>query len=281
MSPVSYASVTPSNFELTPCRVTFKGVDIGATLGNVVVKTETSLSDLKADQYGSTVLDRRTSGHKVTIETEFAEVRFKDNWKILFPMHKLVTQGSSTLFLFDSQIGASQLSFAGELVLHPLSLPDSDKSEDFLIYLATAQGKADYSHSPTEQVKLKCTWDMYPDFSTLPPRFYIFGDPSVGAIPATAGAATAGTGNTGNGTVSGIAVYSGTTVTETITLSCVTPGLNDGTFYVQGSQSGALGLASVGTTFNSDVISFTINDGTTDFVTNDNFAISTTAANYN
>ena len=40
MSPVSFATITPGNFELTPCRVNYKGVDLGATLGNVKVKSK-------------------------------------------------------------------------------------------------------------------------------------------------------------------------------------------------------------------------------------------------
>jgi hypothetical protein len=279
----SNSTITPGNFELSPCRVTFKGVDIGATLGNVVIKNKTSLAELKSDQLGSTPIDKRVSGHSFQIDTEFAEVKFKPNWKVLFPMHKLVTQGNSTLFIFDSQVGFSQVGAAGLLTLHPLSLPDTDVSEDFNVFLAAAQGQADYEFSPSAQVKLKCTWDVYPDFSTSPPRFYYFGDKNTGLIAASAGAATAGTGNTGVGTVTGITAFSGYTKTEVITLQCQAPGAA-GTFFVKGSLSGPLGLATVGIAFNgpstNPEIAFTINDGTPHFVTNDSFTIATTAANY-
>lgn len=280
MSPVSFANITPGQFELTPCRVNFGGVDLGATLGNVVVKVEEALSDLKSDQLGSTVIDRKVSGFKVTIETELAESVLKDNWKVVFPAHKLVTSGGNKIFYFDSAVGSSMLALAKQLILHPLSRADADKAGDLLVYLATAEGKADVSFSPTDQQKLKVIWHMYPDFTTLPPRFMLFGDPSVALQSASAGAATAGTGNTGNGTVSGITVYSGFTKTETITLQCVTAIANSGKFFVSGSQSGPLGLATVGTTFVANQISFVINDGAADFVVNDSFTIATTAANY-
>lgn len=279
----SNSIINPGNFELSPCRVTFKGVDIGATLGNVTVKNKTSLADLKSDQLGSTVIDKRVSGHMFQIDTEFAEVKFKENWKVLFPMHKLVTQGMSTLFLFDSQIGFSQAGAAGLLTLHPLSLPNTDLSEDFNVYLAAAQGQADYEFSPSAQVKLKCTWDVYPDFTTSPPRFYSFGDPSVGLMAATAAAAVPATGNTGVGTVTNVTAFSGYTITEVVTLQCQAPG-SSGTFFVNGSISGPLGLATVGLTFNgpstNPKISFRINDATPHFVTNDSFTIATTIANY-
>jgi len=57
---------------------------------------------------------------------------------------------------------------------------------------------------------------------------------------------------------------------------------NGGKFEVVGSLSGPLGLATVGTPFVAfgSQISFTINDGTTDFVVGDVFTVATTAANY-
>jgi hypothetical protein len=280
MSPVSFSSISPGQFELTPCRVTYKGVDLGATLGNVVVKIEESLSELKSDQLGSTIIDKKVSGFKVTIETELAEIQLKDNWKVVFPSHKLVTSGSDKIFYFDSTIGSSMRDLAGQLVLHPLSKVNADKSADILVWLATAEGKADISFSPSDQQKLKVTWSMYPDFTTSPPRFMLYGDPAVGLVAASAGSATAGTGNTGNGTVGSITPYSGHTKDETITLQCVTAVTNGGKFFVSGSTSGALGIATVGSSFVSSVISFTIADGATDFAVNDTFSIATVAANY-
>jgi hypothetical protein len=280
MSPVSFASINPTNFELTPCRVTYKGVDLGATLGNVKVTIEENISELLSDQLAKTSIDHKTSGMKITIETELAETQLKDNWKVVFPAHKLVTDNlGNKSFYFDSTVGTSLRSLGGALVLHPLSRPDSDKSGDILVYIATAEGKADYTFSPTEQQKMKLVWHMYPDFSTLPPRFLLFGDPAVGLQNAVAGAATAGTGNVGNGTVGSIAVFNGFTETETVSLQCVTAGTG-AQFFVSGSQSGPLGLAGLAVTFNSDVIAFLITGGGTPFALNDNFHIATTAANY-
>jgi hypothetical protein len=281
MSPVSFATINPGNFELTPCRVNFKGVDLGATLGNVKVVVKDKLSDLKADQLGSTVINRKNSGFECTVETSIAESQAKSNWKVIFPAHHLVTDpntGKQNVY-FDSQVGASQTDFSGPLILHPLSRPNSDLSGDVMIYLATANGASEYEFGPEKQIAMKIHWDMYPDFTTQPPRFLVFGDPSIGTVAASAGSATAGTGNTGNGTVTGISVFSGTTETETVTLKCVTAGTG-GAFFVSGSLAGALGLATVGVGFSSAQIAFTINNGGTPFVVGDSFAISTTAANY-
>lgn len=275
MSPLSYSAITPGNLELTPCRVTYKNVDLGATLSNVSVKIEEALAELKADQLGSTVIDKKVSGFKATIETELAETQLKANWKVVFPAHKLVVSGSDRLFLFDSQVGLSMLSIAGALKLHPLSRADADLAGDILIYKATAQGKADYEYSPSAQNKLKVIWDVYPDFTTTPPRFLIFGDPAIGVTAATAGSATAGS-NTGNGSVGSIAVNNGYTQTETITLLAL-----DAThFQVSGSNSGQLGVATISVAFSASQIGFTITAGGTAFVANDSFTIATVAANY-
>lgn len=276
----SFSTIHPNQFELTPCRVNFKGVDLGATKGNVKVMIEEKLADLKSDQLGDTVIDRKVSGFNAKVETSLDETQLKSNWKVVFPAHHLVTDNlGNQSFYFDSQVGASMRALAGPLVLHPLSRPDTDKTGDILIYLATAEPKSDYVFSSSEQNTLKVIWDMYPDFVTTPPRFMLFGDPSIGIVPATAGPAVAGTGNIGNGTVTGITVFSGSTQTESVTLLCVTPG-SGGTFFISGSQSGPLGLAKVGTTFNSAPISFLINTGATAFATNDSFTIATTAANF-
>jgi len=274
----SFSTITPGNFELTPCRVTYKGVDLGATLGNVKVKITEKLSDLKSDQLGSTIIDKRASGFDVQIETSLAETQLKANWKVLFPTHKLVTNGPNSSFYFDSDVGASMAGVAGALVLHPLSRADSDLSGDIKIFLATAEGQTEYDFSPSAQQAMKIVWTMYPDFTTQPPRFMIFGDPSIGITAASAGSAVAATGNTGGGSVGSIAVNNTYTKTETITMVCEKPGAT-GTFYVSGSQSGPLGLAVVGSTFNSNPISFLISDGSPDFASGDSFTIATTASN--
>lgn len=284
MSPTSFASINPGNFELTPCRVNYKGVDLGATLGNVKVTVEEKLSELKSDQLASTIIDHKTSGFNCMVETTLAETQLKDNWKVIFPAHKLIQDNlGNKSFYFDSQVGVSMRDLAGPLILHPLSRVDADKTGDILIYLATAEGKADYTFSPTEQQKMKVIWHMYPDFATQPARFMLFGDPSIGVTPASAGAAIAATGNVGNGTVGSITVYSGTTETETIALQCVTPGPSGtAVFFVSGTQSGPLGLAKVGTSFiaNPQVVSFLVTGGGVNFAVNDSFTIATVAANF-
>lgn len=91
MPPVSFADVEVNNMELTPMRVLFKGptdaqpVDLGGTLDNVVISMAYKKSDIMADQFGKTVLDRRVSGIDIKVTTSLAEVQNKDLFKVAFP----------------------------------------------------------------------------------------------------------------------------------------------------------------------------------------------------
>lgn len=276
--PVSSAVVTTSKMQLTPMRVTFDGVDLGGTLGNVTVTTEFAKAEIKADQSGDTVRDRRVSAMNISVSTELAQVADKDIWKVVFPHAKEVTSGPNKMMYFQTAIGDSDLANAKILQLHPLALADADLSQDYKFFKACGDAKSEIVYGPNDQVRLKITWNILPDDSVQPEKFFIHGDPTIGLVSASA-AAPVFTG-TGNGTLTGVSVYNGYTKTETITVKNVGAVVNGGNFSVTGSLSGPLGVAIVGVTFVSNEISFTINDGTTDFVLNDQFTIATTAANY-
>lgn len=184
MPPVSFASVSPANMELTPCRVSFKKqggsfVDLGGTLGNVVVKPKYDKADIKADQFGSSVLDRRVKGLMVTVETQISEVENKDNWMVVFPHLRDIVSGPDRVLDFISKVGESDLSLAGELLLHPLSKPDSDVSKDFYAWKATASAESEILFSPDGQMTLKIVWNLYLDTSVTPARLARFGNKDV------------------------------------------------------------------------------------------------------
>jgi hypothetical protein len=275
----SNPNVNPANMELSPMQVFANGVDLGATLKGVKVGIKTMKSNIMADQFGKSVLDRRVSGHALTVETELAEVLNKDIWKRVFASQKKVGTGPYAMY-FASAIGSSDLANAVQLTLHPLSKAANDKSEDLTFYVASPDENSDPAWNADNQTALKIVWNVYLDTSVQPARLMFFGDTTIGLVAASAAAAVAGGGNTGNGTVTGVTAFSGFTKTETITMTCVTTAVNGGKFYVTGSLSGALGMATVGTPFVHPVVAFTINDGATDFAVNDSFTIATTAANY-
>ena len=278
--PFSNANVNTQKLDLGPCRVTYGGLDLGATLDNVTVNVKYNKAELKMDQTGTTIVDHRIAGLEIKVESNLAQVQDKNIWKKAFPTASLVTSGLNTAMLFDNKLGLSSYDGSQLLVLHPLNKADADKSLDYNFYKAYPSEESSIVFGPTEQQKLKIVWSIYPDVGQSGyPQLFI-GDPSVGLIAASAAAPVAGS-NTGNGTVTAVSVFSGFTLTETITLTCVgVPSANNANFQVSGSLSGALGVAAVGVGFSSSKIAFLINDGTTDFIVGDSFTIATTASNY-
>ena len=91
------------------------------------------------------------------------------------------------------------------------------------------------------------------------------------AVPAT-GTAKAG-GNTGTGLCTVVAGGL-RTIVETFTLTCITAVTNAGIFSVIGSKTGRMKDATVAVAYASDLINFTITDGTSaDFIVGDAFTI--------
>jgi hypothetical protein len=281
---VSFANVDGTKMELTPMRVSFKGQDLGGTLGNVTIEMKYEKADIKADQLGSTVIDRRVKGFICTVTTELNQIQDKLNvWSTVFP-HGVHMGTSPDAFQFNSAVGDGDLAHAGVLSLHPLSQPDSILDYDFNFYKACGDAQASVVYGPDKQGSLKIVWNVLPDTSVQPARFMRYGNLATVYTPAAFSAAVPGGGNVGNGTISGIAVTNSSTKTETWTLTCIVAGAT-GKFSVSGSVSGSRGNAIVGTAYssnniipaNSEIV-FLINDGVTHFVVGDSFTIATTAA---
>jgi phage tail sheath protein FI len=89
-----------------------------------------------------------------------------------------------------------------------------------------------------------------------------------GALAVTSAAAG---GNTGNGVITGLSVDAGAKK-GAWTATCLTAGVNGGSFVVQDPDDIAVGIATVGAAFNPATgVNLTIGDGATDFVVGDKF----------
>lgn len=173
------ANVTTTNMELTPMQVLFgpsgSQVDLGGTLGNVVFTSKYTKSDIKADQSGTAVRDRRVSGIEVSVTTELTEIKNKDIWKVVFPHGTETGSGTTGTFNFLSNIGDGDQSNAMVLTLHPLSAASGINTFDYTFYKATANAESTITYGPTEQARLKIVWNILPDESTIPNRWWKFG----------------------------------------------------------------------------------------------------------
>jgi len=285
----STANVNVLNIPLSPMRVKYKGVDLGGTTNEVSIQIKYEMADIMVDQFGKSIMDKVVSGLSFSIKTVLAEVKNKDNWAVAFPSIHEVTQGGNKAIYADMQIGDHLYPKAGQLLLHPLENADADLSQDYLFYKATATQVAEVKYGPEKQSGLNVEFIVYPDTTVSPARYMFHGDPSVALVAASAGSPVAGS-NTGNGTITAVSVFSGVTATETITITCL-DAVSGNNFEISGSVSGILGVAHVAALSGStigfipssptpQVIAFTINQGSTQFVAGDSFTIATTAANY-
>ncbi len=286
----STATVNPNNISLTPQRVTFNGVDLGGTVASVKIKKDIKMSDIMVDQFGKTPIDKVVSGYAYEVTFELAEVKFKPNWKVVFPSDSLITSGPNQSVRSDMQIGDHLLAHSALLNLHPLEASNADVSTDYNFPKAASIQTSEIDYGPEKQSGLKVTMVIFPDLSASPPHFMTYGDPSIGSVSASAGSPTPGA-NTGNGTIDTVAVFNGVTKAETITILGLDGGGSGNDFVVSGSVSGALGYVHVAaasasqatfipTAGSPQVINFKIHQGTIEFIAGDSFTIVTTPSNF-
>lgn len=177
-------TVTVGQMVLTPMQVLFQPagdvafMDLGGTLDNVVVSAKYTKAEIKADQLGTTVLDRAVSGIEITVTTSLTEIRNKEFMNIVYPAATLGGTGvSDAAYLqFNSQVGNRDQDVAGILKLHPISVAATDESQDLYFWKATSSEESEITWGPEEQSKAKLVWNILPDLSVSPPRFFRYGD---------------------------------------------------------------------------------------------------------
>lgn len=177
--PVSYANVTTSNMELTPVQVVYNSIDLGGTLKNAVITAKYMKANIMADQFGKTVLDRRVNGLEITVTTEIAEIKNKDEWKVVFPHATEIVVGLKKAIQFNSMVGDSDLANSFPLTLHPLSIAAGTVDFDHTFFLAVSSAESAITYGPTEQAGLKIVWNVLPDTTVTPARFYRYGDTTI------------------------------------------------------------------------------------------------------
>lgn len=177
--PPSNPTITPGSLDIGPCIFKFGGTDLGSTLDNVTVTFKYTKADLKVDQLGKTVVDRAIDGIEVTVETAFAETRSQQLLGILFPNATVTTSGSQKAVTFSSGVTNRDRQITGLLTLHPMVEAASSLDYDWNFYCAAPSEESGYTFGPSEQAKFKMKFNIYPDFSTNPPRFFKRGAPYV------------------------------------------------------------------------------------------------------
>lgn len=158
-------------------------IRIGANLEATLVNTVTVLNRSKIAELKGGITAKRGAGDTVVIEAFEYDAAY--NAITLTVMGAdLAASGATfaggvtaTRMRLDVSTGAGLdlLETAGELVLHPLSRPADDLSEDFIIYRASAPGELNFAYKVDAERIFNANFSGYP---LNDGRVFGFGDPN-------------------------------------------------------------------------------------------------------
>ena len=153
------------NVKLGVCKIFFGGVDLGLTKGGVEVTVTTETFKVEVDQYGKTPVKEFIMGRQVTVKVPLAETTIQNMARLMPGATISGAPGSETLTV-TTGTGADLLELAKPLRLHPVSLPDANKSEDFVIYKAATPGALNFAYKLDAERIFNADFTGYPDSAT-------------------------------------------------------------------------------------------------------------------
>ena len=130
------------NIQLGVCDVTYKGVDLGHTIGGVTVTYTPTYHETKVDQYGESVAKLFLVGETLEVEFNLAEWTLA-NWQNAIAMNTL--QGDDSVSV-GSIAGKNASTTAGLLVLHPIVNASTNRNDDVSLYKAVSTGELKIEH---------------------------------------------------------------------------------------------------------------------------------------
>lgn len=156
-----------TNVKLGVCKVSFGGENLGFTKGGVEVQVETESHVVSVDQTGSTPISEYITGRTVTIRVPMAETTI-DHLVAIMPGATKVTDtttpiGDGIYAEVKTGVGTDLRSVAKVLRLHPISLADSVKSEDFVVPLAATTGALSFAYKLDEERVFNVEFKAYAD----------------------------------------------------------------------------------------------------------------------
>lgn len=158
---VTKMELTPVKVYWTPHGSTAEAF-LGGTLANCKIAVSTEKAVIKADQTGSTPLDKRISGHMFTVTTEIAQINDFTVGQYIFPSASAL--GATGIEWFNA-VGHADSSVAGKLRLHPQSQADNVTTYDWTFYVACPTENSEVVYGPANQSTFKVEWAVYPDIS--------------------------------------------------------------------------------------------------------------------
>lgn len=144
------------------------GGDLGSTAqGGVTISSETQVFDVFSDQTGQTLLDQINLGNTATAELGLIEITPARLATVIGGVvgdTGTPSGGTVVTGIGESKLYQSLANLGGKLILHPIRLPESDKSRD-VIFWKSAPKPQSINYSGQDLQTLSVTFDAYRDTS--------------------------------------------------------------------------------------------------------------------
>lgn len=142
--------------QLGVCSVTYKGVDLGHTIGGVTLTYTPDFHETKVDKFGTSNVEKFLVGEKLMAKMNLAEFTLA-NLQNAIALSTL--QGDDSISI-GSQAGKRVSSTAGLLVLHPINAPANDtRGYDVSIYKAVVTNEVTIEHKNDGEKVLPVEFD--------------------------------------------------------------------------------------------------------------------------
>lgn len=145
-----------TNIQLGVCDVTYKGVNLGHTIGGVTVTYAPEYHETSVDKYGKSVVEKFLVGERMSAKVSLAEYTIA-NLRVAINQATLVGDDAVSV---GSNAGKRASANAGFLLLHPINAPTSDtRGYDVGIYKAVVTNELAIEHKNDGEKVLPVEFD--------------------------------------------------------------------------------------------------------------------------
>jgi hypothetical protein len=171
------------NVKLGACKILFDGIDLGYTKGGVEVEVISETHQVSIDQFGESTVNEFITKRNIKVKCPLAETTL-DLLEKIMPGSTIISDQynpAKRRVNVKSGIGINLYKQAKTLILHPIYLPDSNTSEDLIIYKSATAGAMKFAYKHNEERIYAVDFMGYPDDSNNNILFS-YGDHEVNAF---------------------------------------------------------------------------------------------------
>lgn len=143
-----------TNVQVGVCDVSFNGVDLGHTLGGVVVSYEPEYKEVTVDAYGNTPVEKYLIGERLTAKVPLAEYTVA-NLRNAMPQATFAGAANARITL-GAKAGKSAKDDSYQLVLHPSR--EGTRRHDIVFYKAYVDSAIELSHTKDDEKVIEVTF---------------------------------------------------------------------------------------------------------------------------